>query len=88
MKYVLLAMLVVLLIVQTKEDMVHRKQIIALQTDNATQWQQIRQLEFEFINKKCQLPIDHARIESNVNLIGGKVFTNWELASKLYAESR
>ena len=39
------------------------------------------------MNKKkvLEYPIDHTRIESNVNLIGGKVFTNWNMASKLYA---
>jgi hypothetical protein len=59
-----------------------RGQVISLQTDNATQAQRIRHLEESFDN----YPFDHARIESNVNLIGGKVFVNWEMASELYAK--
>jgi hypothetical protein len=64
------------------EIIVHREQIISLQTDNATQAQRIKHLE-----KNAEQPyLDHARIESNVNLIGGSVFENWETASERYSK--
>jgi hypothetical protein len=59
-----------------------RGQVISLQTDNATQAQRITELEKQFDN----YPFDHSRIESNVNLIGGAVFPNWDKASELWAK--
>ena len=58
------------------------EQIIALQLTAECNTKCIETLK----GRKCDLPIDHARIKSNVNLIGGKVFVNWKVASKLYAE--
>ena len=68
-------MIVLMFLVVVATNIVDREDIKTLQ-------EKVIRLE----KKECVIPSDHARIDSNVNLIGSKVFTNWEKASELYAK--
>jgi 3-methyladenine DNA glycosylase Tag len=64
------------------ETIRHRETIISLQTDNATQAQRVSELEERFDN----YPFDHSKFETDINLIGGAVFENWDMASERYSK--
>jgi hypothetical protein len=60
----------------------HRGAIISMRQDNATQAQRITDLEERFDN----YPFDHSKFETDINLIGSSLFTNWEMASERYSK--
>ena len=76
----LLILICILLLISIKQN----ESILALQTTQDSIVQDIVKLQ----QKVKAYPLDHTRIDSNVELIGGKVFTNWNMASELYAKRR
>jgi hypothetical protein len=77
--YIIVAMYLIILSMRSVHQL---GLIITLRTGNATQAQRITELEERFDN----YPFDHSKFETDINLIGGKVFENWEMASERYAK--